>query len=119
MKLTVLASEDGITRVHSAEDVTIVDVQGANPLEQLLGPDGFKRKVLLSLAASPFIDSAGVGWLIMTHKKFKDAGGMLVVHSLSPMVNHVFRLLQVGTVLPVADDEAKALQLAGAPAPRG
>jgi hypothetical protein len=50
----------------------------------------------------------------MTHKRFRDAGGLLVVHSPAPMVQHVFQLLQVPTVIAVADDEAAALRLAKA-----
>jgi anti-anti-sigma factor len=113
MKLTVLSSEGGVTRVQSEGEITLLDVQsGTNPLEKLLGPGGFAGKVVLSLDQSEFIDSAGVGWLVMTHKRFRDAGGQLVVHSPTPMVQHVFQLLQVATVIPVADDEAAALRLA-------
>jgi anti-anti-sigma factor len=114
MKLHVLPSDDGIVRLRSEGDITLFEVQGcANPLEGVLGPDGFRRKVLLSLEQSCFIDSAGVGWLIVAHKKFSDAGGLLVVHSLPPLVNHTFRLLQVASFLHVADDETAALRLAG------
>ncbi|HYT88793.1 MAG TPA: STAS domain-containing protein [Gemmataceae bacterium] len=112
MKLTVLSSEGGVTHVQSEGEITIVDVQkGSNPLEQVLGAGGFAGKVLLNLAGSEFIDSAGVGWLMMTHKRFRDTGGALVVHSPPPLVQHVFQLLQVGTVIPVADDEAGALRM--------
>jgi anti-anti-sigma regulatory factor len=112
MKLNLIPSEDGITRLASEGDITLLEVQGcANPLQGVLGPDGFRRKVLLSLERSCFVDSAGVGWLILAHKKFSDAGGLLVVHSLPPLVNHSFRLLQVGSILHLADDEAAALQV--------
>jgi anti-anti-sigma factor len=113
MKLTVLSSDSGITRVQSEGEITLLDVQtGANPLERLLGAGCFAGKVLLSLQQCEFIDSAGVGWLVMCHKHFRDAGGRFVVHSLTPMVNHVFRLLQVASVIHVADDEAGGLRLA-------
>ena len=119
MKLHVLPSEDGITRLASEGDITLYEVQGcSNPLQDVLGVEGFRRTVLLSLEQSCFIDSAGVGWLIVAHKKFLDAGGLLVVHSLPPLVNHTFRLLQVATILHVADDEAAATHLAnGQPLP--
>jgi anti-anti-sigma factor len=117
MKLHLLPSEDGITRVRSEGDITLYEVQGcANLLEEVLGRDGFGRQVMLNLAQSCFIDSAGVGWLILAHKRFADAGGMLVVHSLPPMVNHTFRILQVGSILHVADDEPGALRLLHVPA---
>jgi anti-anti-sigma factor len=117
MKLHLLPSEDGITRVRSEGDITLYEVQGCGSLlEDVLGRDGFGRKVMLSLVQSCFIDSAGVGWLILAHKRFADAGGMLVVHSLPPMVNHTFRILQVGSILHVADDEPGALRLLNVPA---
>jgi anti-anti-sigma regulatory factor len=113
MKLNVLPSEDGITRLRSEGDITLFEVQGCpNPLEGVVGPDVFRRKVLLSLEQSCFVDSAGVGWLVLAHKKFTEAGGLLVVHSLPPLVNHAFRLLQVGSIIHVAMDEAAALRVA-------
>src|SRR5947208_1436562 len=73
MRLNLLPSEDGITRLASEGDITLLEVQGCvNPLQGVLGPDGFRRRVLLSLEQSCFIDSAGVGWLILSHKKFSD-----------------------------------------------
>jgi anti-anti-sigma factor len=112
MKLTVTPSADGVTRVCTEGDITLYEVQGCpNPLPDVLGPDCFRRKVLLSLEQSYFIDSAGVGWLVLAHKKFSEAGGLLVVHSLSPMVHHTFQLLQIPSILHVADDEASALRI--------
>src|SRR5436309_3094686 len=96
MRLTLLSTADGVTRVQSADDITLEGLQvGKEPLGELLGPSCYRGKVLLSLEKSGFIDSGGVGWLVTCHKRFAEAGGLLVVHSLPPMVNHVFRLLQV------------------------
>jgi anti-anti-sigma factor len=117
MKLVVIPTEDGITRVACADDITLYDFRtGANPLEQALGAGCYARKVLLSLQKSCYIDSAGVGWLVMSHKRFRDAGGCLVIHSIPPMVSHVFRLLGLDPVLNMAEDEARAQQRVLAPA---
>jgi anti-anti-sigma factor len=116
MKLTVVPSDDLVTRVACADDITLYDFRtGVNPLEQALGTDCYKRKVLLSLQKSCYIDSAGVGWLVMSHKRFRDAGGCLVIHSIPPMIGHVFRLLGLCTVLTMADDETQAHERALAP----
>jgi anti-anti-sigma factor len=113
MKLTVLSSADGITRVQSAGEITLADFEGqGDPLAGLLGCDWHHGTVMLSLADSAFIDSAGVGWLVRCHQQCLEGGGRFVVHSIPPMVNHVFRLMQLGTVLHLADDEAAALRLA-------
>ena len=109
MKVTVESSRAGVVHVACAEDITLYDFRtGENPLEQALGADCYTRKVLLSLQKSPYIDSAGVGWLVMCHKRFRDAGGCLVIHSIPPMVNHVFHLLGLTDVLNMADDEVRA-----------
>jgi len=113
MKLTVLPPGPGATRVESADDITMLDfVAGAQPLEALLGPDGFGATVLLDLAKSLYIDSSGVGWLIQCHRHFEKAGGKLVLHSIPPMVNHCFRVLRMYDVLHIAPDETAALKLA-------
>jgi anti-anti-sigma factor len=109
MKLTVPSSDTEVIHVSCAEDITLYDFRtGDNPLEQALGQDCYGRKVVLSLQKSGYIDSAGIGWLVMCHKRFREAGGCLVLHSIPPMVNHVFHLLGLTDVLNMADDEAHA-----------
>src|SRR5271165_5749584 len=100
MKLTVESSDGAVIHVACADDITLFDFHaGENLLEQALGKDCYTRKVVLSLQKSCYIDSAGIGWLVMSHKRFRDAGGCLVIHSIPPMVSHVFRLLGLCTVL--------------------
>src|SRR5262249_16179109 len=112
MKLTVVSRDQGVVRVRSDGDITLLDFHAApDPLEQLLGQGCHAEKILLCLEGSPFVDSAGVGWLILCEKKAREAKGVLVVHSLPPMVQHVFRLLGVPTLLRVAATEAEALRL--------
>jgi anti-sigma B factor antagonist len=86
--------------------------QGIEPLAQLLGPDVYQRTVLLNLAESDYIDSSGVGWLLSSHKRFREAGGSLVIHSLSPMVSQILRVLKMEQVLQVAPDASSARALA-------
>jgi anti-anti-sigma factor len=109
MKLTVESSDRAVIHVACADDITLYDFRSSdNPLEELLGKDCYTRKILLSLQKSSYIDSAGIGWLVMCHKRFRDAGGCLVIHSIPPMVHHVFKLLGLVDVLNMADDEAHA-----------
>src|SRR5262245_36295004 len=115
MKLTAVSREPGLTRLESTEDITLLDFQnGANPLEEALGQDGYASTVLLNLAKSNYIDSTGVGWLIQVHGRFHKAGGRLVLHSIAPMVNHCFRLLGMYDVLTIVANEEAALNLVGA-----
>lgn len=73
-----------------------------DPLEKLLGPLGYTRPVFLDLENTPFIDSAGIGWLLSNHKRFTQAGGRLVLHSLTPSVDQVVQLLRLHTIFHLA-----------------
>jgi anti-anti-sigma factor len=116
MKLLTVSSEPGLTRLASTGDITLADFQGgANPLEPVLGADGFGGTVLLDLAKSHYIDSTAVGWLIQCHARCQRSGGRLVLHSIAPMVNHCFRVLGMYDVLHIVADEDAALKLAGEP----
>jgi anti-anti-sigma factor len=48
-----------------------------------------------------YIDSAGVGWLVKAHKRFQEAGGRLEIHSISPMVMQILKLLRMPEVLNI------------------
>jgi anti-anti-sigma factor len=109
MKLTVQTRDGEVVHLACADDITLYDFRaGDNPLLRALGEGAFKHKVVLSLQKSCYIDSAGIGWLVMCHKRFRESGGCLVLHSIPPMVNHVFQLLGLADVLNMADDEAHA-----------
>jgi anti-anti-sigma factor len=115
MKLTVLSSDAGLTRLQSSDDITLLDFEGgAKPLEEVLGTTAYGGVVLLNLAQSLYVDSSAVGWLIQCHFRFQKAGGKLVLHSIPPMVDHVFRVLGMYDVLNIAKDEAAGLLLAQA-----
>jgi anti-anti-sigma factor len=113
MKLTLISTDQDITRIQNEGDITQMDFRaGTDLLANLLGPDCYTRKVLLNLEKTPYIDSAGVGWMVMCHKHFKEAGGKLVIHSIPPMVNQILRLLRMPDILHLAPDDAAAEALA-------
>lgn len=76
--------------------------------EALIGEVGYQNVVILNLEDVDFVDSSGIGWLLQHHKRFRDAGGILVFHSLTPTVENVFRLLNLKQVFHVADDAVAA-----------
>src|SRR2546421_12238865 len=96
MKLTLLSSTAGVTRLQCAGEITQNDLwECDNPLEQFLGPSGFAGKVLVNLERTNYIDSAGVSWFLGCHKQFRESGGKLVLHSIPPMVNQILQLLRM------------------------
>jgi len=113
MKLTLLSSSNDLHHVACAGDVTQEDVGlDVNPLTHVIGPDCYAGKVLVNMANTTYIDSAGISWLVISQKSFSEHGGKLVIHSVPPMVEHVFRFLKMPTILNLAANEEAALKLA-------
>jgi anti-anti-sigma factor len=109
MKLSLMANENGIARILNEGDITQMDFRaGTDLVENLLGEDGYSCKVLLSLEKTPFIDSAGFGWLMMCHKNFKNNGGRFVMHSIPPTIAQVLKLMGMSDILYLATDATDA-----------
>ncbi|WP_010588111.1 STAS domain-containing protein [Schlesneria paludicola] len=83
-----------------------------DPFRQVLGPEAYKRIVLLDMKDSNYLDSMCIGWLLSAHKRFRENGGKLVIHSLQPLATNVISLLHLNGVFLLAADGAKAMQLA-------
>ena len=112
MELTVLSNDGDVLRLQANGRITQDDVsQALDPMTELLGPDGFARHVVLSLANVDFIDSSGIGWLVARHKDFYRAEGKLVIHSVEPAVMEVLKMLKFHQVLHVAKNEHAAQAL--------
>jgi anti-anti-sigma factor len=90
---------------------------GEEPIAALLGPDTYSRRVLLSLERSDHVDSLGVRWLLNCHKRFREAGGLLVIHSVPPLIMQVLKVMKLDKVFHMADSEsaAQARATGGAP----
>jgi len=112
MKLSLMSIEKaGYVKLQTEGEITsndLMTMREHNPLEAVLGASWASNNVLLSLAKTPFIDSSAIGWLLDTHRKMQQAGGILVPHSLQPRVSEVFDLLKLRAVLNLKDSEAIA-----------
>jgi anti-anti-sigma factor len=109
----MVSTDDDITRIQNEGDITQMDFRaGADVLCDLLGTDCYKRKILLSLERTSYIDSTAIGWIVRSHKYCKEAGGKLVIHSISPSVLQVLRLLRLPDILHLAENDAAARALA-------
>ncbi len=113
MTWSVVSDDGGVLRLKAAGPITSNDASPpSDPLGDLLGSAGYTQKVVLSLAEVDFIDSSGVSWLLVRHKRFREAGGELVIHSVQPMVLQVLQVLRLNLVLNLAENESAALTLA-------
>lgn len=109
MQVKVISVAGDVLRIRTEGKIGQNDrPAGEEPIESLLGSDVFSRKVLLSLDGSDLIDSMGVAWLLECHKRFRDAGGMLVIHSIPPLINQVLRIMRLELVFNLAEDETAA-----------
>jgi anti-anti-sigma factor len=77
-----------------------------------LGPDAYARKVLLDMQESEFLDSSGVSWLLVSHKRFRERGGRIVLHSIPPLVGNVLKVLRMNQIFLIAENEQAAVRMA-------
>lgn len=112
MDLKVLSDDGDVLRLEMTSGI----VEGAlvpdpAPFERVLGPDGYARTVLMSLAEVSLIDSRCMGWLLIIHGRFCKAGGKLVVHSIPPHAMEIVEVFRFELVFHIAEDEAAALEM--------
>jgi anti-anti-sigma factor len=112
MPFMLLSSEGDRICIQAMGRITgsqIVSEHDALPA--LTGPAGYTGKTVLGLERVDFIDSAGIGWLLANHKRFKHAGGMLVLHSVPEPILLTLKLLRLNAVLQIAEDEEQAMEM--------
>lgn len=85
---------------------------GPDPIIEVAGKDVYSRKVLIDMSRVPMLDSSGVGWFLNRHKLCQQAGGQLVLHSLSTMTQNVFKVLNMQMVLTIASNRKEAVRIA-------
>ena len=111
MELSLVADDENVLHVQVKGRIVRSEVESSDPLRDVPGGEDYTRRLVLNLSDVEYIDSSGVGWLLARHKRYREAGGELVIHSLSPMVLDMIRMLQLDSVLRLADDEITALAL--------
>ena len=112
MDLKTLSDDGDVLRLELPGRVLRSDcIPDLKPFDDVLGPDGYARKVALSFAQTSFIDTRCLGWLLTVHKRFSQAGGRLVVHSMRPQLTRLLVLLRFQEILTVAEDETAALEM--------
>jgi len=109
-----LVSDDGTVTCVSAVGHITQDAFNCEeePLAQLFGEGVYGGRLLLDLSQADYMDSRGVGWLLKCHRRFRQAGGMIVPHSVPPVVRDVLKVLHLNELLCLADDECAAREKA-------
>jgi anti-anti-sigma factor len=112
MELKVLSDDGDVVRLQLAGRIVQTEERlGSDTIADVLGSRGYARHVLLSLQETEFIDSSGLSWLVVRHKRFCEAGGKLVVHSVPPSVSQILMMMRLELVLNLAENESTALEL--------
>ena len=103
MKLTQVADDGTLLHLRCEGTITQEGLIAHNDLlAEVIGPAYATRRVLLDLERCEFIDSSGVGWLVVYHKRFAVAGGKLILHSVPPRVLHVLQILRMHLIFNIA-----------------
>jgi anti-anti-sigma factor len=76
----------------------------ADPLVELFGPVVHSHKVSLNMELVDYIDSSGIGWLIGSHKRFREGGGQLILARLPPGVAQILRFCGLETLFTIERD---------------
>jgi ParB family chromosome partitioning protein len=98
MKLQVAGDDGQVVRLQIEGQITQRDLHfSGDPLVDLAGPDVYAKQLLIDLARAPMVDSSGISWLISAHKRCREKGGRLVIHSYTPPVANTLRLLKLPT----------------------
>ncbi len=113
MKLSIQATDADVMCLQIEGKMTQADfLPGIDVLIQVAGEGIYARRVLFDLSRCEYLDSAGLGWLVACHKRFKTQGGRLVLHSLPPLAIHMLKMLKLDQVFSLAGNAVSARQLA-------
>ena len=106
------------TRQRDAEGILILDLHG----RLVMGPDATdlrrtvaalnsqgKNNVILNLKGVDYIDSTGLGTLVIAHSTFEKAGGAMKLLHLSKRSAELLILTKLSTVFEIFDDEQAAI----------
>lgn len=107
----------GLSDAKSASGVMIVRVDGQlvvgnrnelkEHLERLL--DAGERRFLIDFAQTGYIDSSGLGALVVLARKVREEGGDLRLSGLNEDLRSLFELTKLDTLFAISDTPDQAL----------
>ena len=113
MELKRVADDGPLLLTCTVGDITPDSYQPeGDPLVKLAGADVYTRCVLVDLSQSAYMNSSGIGWLMVSHKRTRDKGGALVLHSVPRSIANILKVLKMDQVFHLAADETAARALA-------
>jgi anti-anti-sigma factor len=111
VKVLVLSGEGDVLQLQLAGQALRPDeASDHDAIAPPLGERGYAQAVLLSLSGTEYVSSSGLALLLIWHKRFRETGGKLVLHSVTAPVMETMRILRMDTVLNLAGDLPGALE---------
>jgi anti-anti-sigma factor len=102
--------DDGTEIIRSPRRLNLVSAPGLTAVVNEVIAFG-RPHIIVDLSGTEFVDSSGLGALVSSLKKARQAGGDLRIAGLAPQVRAVFELTNLDRVLktvPAADIAAAA-----------
>ncbi len=120
-----LEQQSGITIVTLAID-QLNEIRVGEFQTRLATLTKTSQRVIFDLSRVDFLDSSGLGALVLAHRRLKDGGGDLCLCAPTPAVRAIFDLVCLGKAITITPTREEALESLGAlprlpetaPAPR-
>jgi anti-anti-sigma factor len=77
-------------------------------LDSALAANDSSSRVILDMGNVTYVSSAGLRVIVQAAKRAKAAKGGIAIFGLRPLVQEVFDLSGLGTIILIASDEAEA-----------
>jgi anti-sigma B factor antagonist len=110
MKVSIRYEEEAV--ILGLDGKFIAGVDGPflrQKVQELL--DGGTKKLVINLAAVPYIDSTGLGFLVATRTAAEEAGARAALSAVSSPVRKIMDRVQLTQFFLIANDDAAAVQL--------
>jgi anti-anti-sigma factor len=111
MEISQLGSSERMIEFALAGDIVqhYVTPSITSQFAELNGSSVFGRAVLVDVSDVTFLDSNGIGWFVAIDSQFRKNGGRLILHSPSPVLQRIFAMLKITTVITVVPSRDAAL----------
>ncbi len=112
MDVCVQSHEGNVVRLAAKGKMVADDPSAdARPIHELLERLDYRVTTLMDLQGTDFIGTSGISWLLVLHKRLRQAGGRLAIHSVPVLVMEVLKVMSLDRVFSIAEDEDAALAL--------
>ena len=111
MKLQLVSDEGEFVRFRIEGDLRVEESAERRPFESMLGDNCYGRRLLLDLEGCNFINSSGIGWLIVQHRLFERGGGQFILHDAPAAIEQALSFARMHSFLTIARNLSEARQL--------